>query len=95
MLELVSPDEHPRWISRLEGRDRAYAERRSAEWKVLWRAREDALGREEVDRSLDGWSDWLQLRIAPYVEAEARAVIEQRGRTARIRQLAKTPAAED
>ncbi|QNE17670.1 hypothetical protein F1D05_06850 [Kribbella qitaiheensis] len=95
MLEVVSPDEHPRWIERLQEDEREFAERRSTEWRVLLRAREEALCREEVEAGLDGWTDWLQLRISPYVEAEARAMIEERGRTTRIRQLAKAPANRD
>ena len=94
MLEVVSPDEHMQWITRLHEDEREFAQRRSTEWRVLLRARGEALSRREVEVGLDGWTDWLQLRIAPYVEAEARAVIEERGRTNRIRQLAKAPAPE-
>jgi hypothetical protein len=94
MLEVVGPDEHQQWIHRLKESERGFAERRSTEWRVLLRAREAALSRREVEAGLDGWTDWLQLRIAAYVDAEARAVIEERGRTTRIRQLAKAPASE-
>jgi hypothetical protein len=92
MLEVVGPDEHAQWISRLNEDEREFAQRRSTEWRVLRNARAHALCREVVEKELDGWTDWLQLRIAPYVEAEARPVIEERGRTHRIRQLAKAPA---
>jgi len=92
MLEVLDGDEHSQWINRLEEDEREFAQRRSTEWWVLRSARAEALCREVVEAELDGWTDWLQLRIAPYVEAEARAVIEQRGRTHRIRQLAKAPA---
>ncbi|WP_112239751.1 hypothetical protein [Kribbella monticola] len=91
MLEQVGPDEHAQWIERLAEDEREFAERRSTEWRVLLRAREQPLSREEVEAGLNSWSDWLQLRIPPYVEAEARRIIEERGRTARIRQLAKAP----
>ncbi len=92
MLEVLGLDEHAQWIQRLDEDEREFAQRRSTEWRVLRNARAEALGREVVERELDGWSDWLQLRIAPYVEAEARVVVEERGRTQRIRQLAKAPA---
>jgi hypothetical protein len=92
LLELVGPDEHTQWIKRLHEDERQFAQRRSTEWRVLRKARDEPLCREAVEAGLDGWSDWLQLRIAPYVEAEARTVIEERGRTIRIRQLAKAPA---
>jgi hypothetical protein len=92
LLEVVSPDEHAQWITRLREDEREFAQRRSTEWRVLLSAREEALCREVVEAGLDGWTDWLQLRIAPYVEAEARVVIEERGRTSRIRRLAKAPA---
>lgn len=92
MLEEVSTDQHASWLERLREDERVLATRRSVELQVLRRARDEPLELTEVNAELDGWTDWLQLRIAQYVEDDACALIEQRGRTSRIRRLAKAPA---
>jgi hypothetical protein len=88
VLERLPADEHEAWVGALAEDNREHAEQRSAEVRLLRRAGE--LGAEEVAAELPEWTNWLQLRIADGLTAEARAVVAERGRTRRIRNAAAT-----
>ncbi|WP_147425060.1 hypothetical protein [Bailinhaonella thermotolerans] len=90
ILELVPEEQHADWMERLESRGRSYARRRSAEIGVLRRARRGDLAADEIAAGLDGWSDWLQLRLTEGLPgADALALVAERGRTRRVRGIAR------
>lgn len=86
MLERVPNEQHEDWLALL--RDRTVASRRSQEIHLLRRAGD--LTPTELTAGLPEWSDWLQLRLAPHLTTETRAVLAEHGRTKRIRHSAVT-----
>jgi hypothetical protein len=89
MLERVPDEAHDEWVGALAPDNRARAERRSREVRVLRRA--ESLSPAEVAAGLSKWTDWLQLRLAPHLPAHARTVLAEHGRTRRIRNAAAGP----
>jgi hypothetical protein len=90
MLERVADADAPRWVAALGDRDpaRAFAQARAADMATSRRlAVTDATTSDAV---VQGWSDWLQRRVAHHTEsAEVLRVLEAHGRTRRVRGAAR------
>lgn len=90
IMERIEDAERAEWVNFLGGgkRDRAY--RRAYELSILRHIVSGAFDAADVARELDGWSSWLQLRIAGSAPGTAILdVVGELGRTRRIRHTAK------
>ncbi|MER6474921.1 hypothetical protein [Streptomyces filamentosus] len=89
VLERVPRAERGAWVEALAPAARAFCARRADELEVLEHLRAGSLAPEPDPALVEGWSDWLQLRIAAEVSDPAvlRALAEA-GRTKRIRRAA-------
>ncbi|MFI1713154.1 hypothetical protein [Streptomyces litmocidini] len=88
-LERVPRTERDAWVQALAPAVRAFSARRTLELGILEDLRSGPGVREFGPELIDGWSDWLQLRIATEVSDPSvlRALAES-GRTKRIRRAA-------
>ena len=90
IMERVGEAERAEWVNSLRGDKHAYAHHRALELSVLERVLSGTLGSAEVAEQIDGWTDWLQLRIAEVATSSGvLAVMGEVGRTRRIRNTAK------
>lgn len=89
MLERATPDERSAWLERVPESSRDYALKRKADLEIVDALCQGSLRSEEVARSVDDWSDWLQRRITVHVEDVAvLEIMAERGRTKRVRRQA-------
>lgn len=90
MLERVTDADASRWVAALgdRDRDRAFAQARATDVATSQRfASTDATTSDAV---VQGWSDWLQRRVAHRTESpEVLRVLEEHGRTRRVRGAAR------
>ncbi|MFI1466354.1 hypothetical protein [Streptomyces wuyuanensis] len=89
VLEGVPRTERGAWVRALAPEVRAFSERRVRELGVLEDLRSGALAPDRVPELIDGWSDWLQLRVATETRDDMvlRSLVAS-GRTKRIRRTA-------
>ncbi|WP_256341286.1 hypothetical protein [Streptomyces sp. TLI_105] len=88
-LERVPRTEREAWVQALAPSVRAFSARRAHELGTLEDLRSGAGVREFGPELVDGWSDWLQLRIAAEVsDPSVLRVLAGSGRTKRIRRAA-------
>ncbi|UQU65997.1 hypothetical protein COUCH_06755 [Couchioplanes caeruleus] len=90
MLERTGEAERADWVNALRGAKREYVSRRAFELLILERIISGAMDPAEVAQEIDGWTDWLQLRVAD--SATAAGILDllgEAGRTRRIRNVAK------
>ena len=91
LLDEIPVDDRDDWVSQLRtDKDREYAARRKDELAILERARRQDTSLDWVESEGDGWSDWLQVRLAEF--ATDRRILKwlvERGRTKRIRRIAE------
>lgn len=88
-LEVVSAREGPQWVSVLRGGPQHdFAGRRLRELSILLNLRDDPQA-TVLDTDIDGWSQWLQLKVAEH--AVGRSVLgrlAEVGSTKRVRRTA-------
>ncbi|WP_149030224.1 hypothetical protein [Kitasatospora sp. MBT66] len=87
MLERVDCSTRARWVELIQPQVRKFAEIRARELDIFESLTSPGVTVEQAD--LEGWSDWLQLRVAK--SASDRLVlsrISEHGRTKRIRRIA-------
>jgi len=90
MIERVREDERAEWVDSLRGDKRVYAHRRALEISILERILSGTFDSAEVAQQIDGWTDWLQLRIAESATVPGVLdIVGEAGRTRRIRNAAK------
>lgn len=90
MIEGIGEDERAEWVNSLRGDKRDYAHRRALELSILERILSDTFDTAEVAQQVDGWTDWLQLRIAESATSPGVLdIVGEAGRTRRIRNTAK------
>ncbi|MER7950866.1 hypothetical protein ABTY59_26085 [Streptomyces sp. NPDC096079] len=88
-LERVPRAERESWVRALAPAVRAFSTRRAQELGTLEDLRSGAGVREFGPELVNGWSDWLQLRIATEVsDPSVLRVLAAAGRTKRIRRAA-------
>lgn len=88
-LEQVPRAEREAWVRTLPPSVRGFNERRARELAVLEDLRSGAVPPEPGPAVADGWSDWLQLRIAAEVpDATVLRLLAGAGRTKRVRRAA-------
>ncbi|MDV5148443.1 hypothetical protein R1T08_30840 [Streptomyces sp. SBC-4] len=88
-LERVPRADRDAWVQALAPSVRAFSERRAHELGVLEDLRSGSMVRAPAPELVDGWSDWLQLRIAAEVsDSSVLRVLAESGRTKRIRRAA-------
>lgn len=89
-MELVAADERMVWVEQLpQGRDRDFAERRVKELEILERLVSDADATCSVEE-LQGWTPWLQRRLAAGVRSPSLlTVLESSATTRPVRGLAR------
>jgi hypothetical protein len=68
------------WVNSLRGEEREYAHRRARELEIFQWVFSGAVAFAEVAHNVDGWTDWLQLRIAPVGYRDRRLGHPRRGR---------------
>ncbi|WP_159543123.1 hypothetical protein [Aeromicrobium sp. 9AM] len=85
VLERVTADEAEAWLSLLPMTSRDHATVRASEIQVLGRAIDSELPTPEVDEQLELWTDWLQRRLVPHLDAESLSVLAARARTKKVR----------
>lgn len=89
VLERLPRAERDTWVRVLPPAVRGFSERRARELAALEDLRTGALAPDRVPELVDGWSDWLQLRVAGEVrDATALRAVAASGRTKRIRRTA-------
>jgi len=90
LLERVPPEMRNAVVSALaDGKGRDFAVLRSRELGILDSLSDGRYGVGNVDKNLDSWSTWLQLRAAGEVTDERiLAVLARSGRTRRVRSAA-------
>ncbi|MEU7294815.1 hypothetical protein AB0A76_16600 [Streptomyces exfoliatus] len=88
-LERVPRADRETWVQALAPSVRAFSERRARELGILEDLRSGA-ERPALDAGVvDGWSDWLQLRIGAEIsETSVLRALAESGRTKRIRRTA-------
>ena len=90
MIEELGEAERADWVNSLRGDKREYAHRRALELSTLERISSGKIDSVEVAQKIDGWTDWLQLRIADSAtSAGILDIVGDVGRTRRIRNAAK------
>ncbi|WP_157756648.1 hypothetical protein [Plantactinospora sp. KBS50] len=90
MIERIGEAERAEWVNSLRGDKRTYAHRRALELTILERILSGTLESAEVVQQIDGWTDWLQLRIAESATSpEVLEIVGEAGRNRRIRKTAK------
>ncbi|GAB1689170.1 hypothetical protein [Krasilnikovia sp. M28-CT-15] len=95
MIEKNGEAERIDWVNALRGDKRDYAHRRALELLVLERIISGAIDSTEVAQKIDGWTDWLQMRIADSATSPGILdIVGEVGRTRRIRNAAKGRRAE-
>lgn len=89
MVERSAPEERRAWLTRIPEDAREYARGRVAELETVDALRSGDFPADRVAGSLDGWSNWLQLRVTEYVEdAAVLEIMATRGSTKRVRRQA-------
>jgi hypothetical protein len=90
MIEGIGEDGRAEWVNSLRGDKREYAHRRALELSILERILSGTFDSAEVAQQIDGWTDWLQLRIAESATSPGVLdIVGEAGRTRRIRNTAK------
>ncbi|MFH8627730.1 hypothetical protein ACH4A8_38585 [Streptomyces vietnamensis] len=88
-LERLPRTDRETWVQALDPSVRAFSARRAQELGTLEDLRSGAGVREFGPELVDGWSDWLQLRIAAEVsDPSVLRALAGSGRTKRIRRAA-------
>jgi hypothetical protein len=90
IIEAVPDGERAEWVELLPaGRLREFAASRAAELRVLEDLAAD-VGTGSRSQEIEGWSQWLQLRVAEEIERpEVLDALARLGATRRIRRLAR------
>lgn len=89
LLERLAPEERNAWVHALDPAVRGFSVRRVQELDVLEAVTSGNLTAHEARTALDGWSDWLQLRVIVASEdKDILRLLSEVGRTRRIRNTA-------
>ncbi|MFE5735490.1 hypothetical protein ACFQ7A_31905 [Streptomyces sp. NPDC056528] len=89
-LERVPRADRETWVRALAPSVRAFSARRAHELGILEDLRSGTGAGEPGPELVDGWSDWLQLRITTEVsDPSVLRVLAKSGRTKRIRRAAE------
>ncbi|MEU7743216.1 hypothetical protein [Nonomuraea sp. NPDC049158] len=89
MVERSAPEERRLWVARLPAEVQGYAQGRVAELETLDMLCSGGFPHDQVADSLEGWSNWLQLRVTVFVEDTAvLRILAEQGRTKRVRRQA-------
>lgn len=89
LLERLAPEERNAWVQALDPQVRGFSARRVQELDVLEAVTSRNLTAHEARAAIDGWSDWLQLRvIAASDDTDVLRLLSEVGRTRRIRNTA-------
>ncbi|MEU3919445.1 hypothetical protein [Streptomyces sp. NPDC029004] len=89
LLERLAPEERNAWVQVLDPAVRGFSVRRVRELDVLEAVTSRNLTAHEAQAAIDGWSDWLQLRvIAASDDTDILRLLSELGRTKRIRNTA-------
>ncbi|MFD9222242.1 hypothetical protein ACFWDI_20035 [Streptomyces sp. NPDC060064] len=89
VLEQLAPQERAAWVQALDPAVRDFSARRVQELEVLGAVDSGDFTTAEIQRAIDSWSDWLQLRvIAASDDRKVLRLFSELGRTKRIRNTA-------
>ncbi|MFF3399107.1 hypothetical protein ACFYW6_11365 [Streptomyces sp. NPDC002659] len=89
VLERLAPQERAAWVQALDPAVRDFSARRVQELEALEAVDSGHFTTDEMRRTIDSWTNWLQLRIvAVSDDREILLLFSELGRTKRIRNTA-------